>query len=156
MKPQSFIKVSWATWVQSTPSHIISFYMDFNIILWSVYVQKKKGGDALCGNLGRDSCRYSDSLRAGRSRDRIPVGGEVLRTRPDRPWGPHSLLYNGYRVFPGGKAAGEGPWPPTTSNTEVKEKVQLYLYSPSGPSGPVLWQTSPLPLSRNHVWMYFF
>jgi hypothetical protein len=26
--------------------------------------------------------------------------------RPNRPWGPPSLLYNGYRVFPGGKAAG--------------------------------------------------
>jgi len=24
---------------------------------------------------------------------------------PDRPWGPPSLLYNGYRVFPTGKAA---------------------------------------------------
>ena len=33
--------------------------------------------------------------------------GEIFRTRPDRPWGPPSLLYNGYRVFPGGKAAGE-------------------------------------------------
>ena len=32
-------------------------------------------------------------------------GGEIFRTRPDRPWGPPSLLYNGYRVFPGGKAA---------------------------------------------------
>jgi hypothetical protein len=30
---------------------------------------------------------------------------EIIRTRPDRPWGPPSLLYNGYRVFPGGKAA---------------------------------------------------
>jgi hypothetical protein len=29
-----------------------------------------------------------------------------FRTRPDRPWGPPSLVYNGYRVFPGGKAAG--------------------------------------------------
>jgi hypothetical protein len=28
---------------------------------------------------------------------------EIFRTRPDRPWGPPSLLYNGYRVFPGGK-----------------------------------------------------
>jgi hypothetical protein len=35
-----------------------------------------------------------------------PVGGEIFRTRPDRPWGPPNLLYNGYRVFPGGKAAG--------------------------------------------------
>jgi len=32
--------------------------------------------------------------------------GEIFRTRPDRLWGPHSLLYNGYRVIPGGKAAG--------------------------------------------------
>jgi hypothetical protein len=34
-----------------------------------------------------------------------PGGGEILRTHPDWPWGPPSLLYNGYRVFPGGKAA---------------------------------------------------
>jgi hypothetical protein len=32
--------------------------------------------------------------------------GEIFPTRPDQPWGPHSLLYNGYWVFPGGKAAG--------------------------------------------------
>ena len=30
-------------------------------------------------------------------------GGEIFRTCPDQPWGVHSLLYNGYRVFPGGK-----------------------------------------------------
>ena len=30
-----------------------------------------------------------------------PVGDEIFRTCPDRPWGPPSLLYNGYRVFPG-------------------------------------------------------
>jgi hypothetical protein len=35
-----------------------------------------------------------------------PGGGEIFCTRPDRPWGPPSLLYNGYRVFLGGKAAG--------------------------------------------------
>jgi len=33
-------------------------------------------------------------------------GGEIFRTRSDRPWSPPSLLYNGYRVFPAGKAAG--------------------------------------------------
>jgi len=27
---------------------------------------------------------------------------DIFCTRPDRPWGPPSLLYNGYRVFPGG------------------------------------------------------
>ena len=30
-------------------------------------------------------------------------GGEIFRTCPDRTWGPPSLLYNGYRVFSGGK-----------------------------------------------------
>ena len=29
--------------------------------------------------------------------------GEIFRTGPDRPWGPLSLLYNGYRIFPRGK-----------------------------------------------------
>jgi hypothetical protein len=33
-------------------------------------------------------------------------GGEIFRTHPDRPWGLPSLLYNGYRVFTGGKAVG--------------------------------------------------
>jgi hypothetical protein len=27
-----------------------------------------------------------------------PGGGEIFRTRPDRPWGPPNLLYDGYRV----------------------------------------------------------
>ena len=35
-----------------------------------------------------------------------PRGGEIFRTRTDRPWVSPSLLYNGYRVFPGGKVAG--------------------------------------------------
>ena len=30
-------------------------------------------------------------------------GGARFSARPDRPWGPPSLLYNGYRVFPVGK-----------------------------------------------------
>jgi hypothetical protein len=30
-----------------------------------------------------------------------PGGGEISRTRPDRPWGPPSLLYNGYWGFAG-------------------------------------------------------
>ena len=35
-----------------------------------------------------------------------PGGGEIFRTRTDQPWSPTSLLYNGYRVFLEGKAAG--------------------------------------------------
>ena len=32
-----------------------------------------------------------------------PVGSEIFRTCPDWLWGSPSLLYNGYRVLPGGK-----------------------------------------------------
>jgi hypothetical protein len=38
-----------------------------------------------------------------------PGGGQIFRTRPDRPWGPPSLLYNRYRAsFPGVKRPGRG------------------------------------------------
>jgi len=59
-----------------------------------------------------------------------PGGGEIFRTCPDRSWGPPRLLYNGYRVFPGSKAPGAWRWPPTPSSAEVKERVELYIYSP--------------------------
>ena len=57
--------------------------------------------------------------------------GGIFRTCPDRPWGPPSLLYNGYWVFPGGKVRpghDADPSPPTS--TEVKNRVELNLNSP--------------------------
>jgi hypothetical protein len=33
-------------------------------------------------------------------------GGDIFSSRQNRPWGLPSLLYNGYRVFPGGKVTG--------------------------------------------------
>ena len=33
----------------------------------------------------------------------IESGETRFSARPDRTWGPPRLLYNGYRVFPGGK-----------------------------------------------------
>jgi hypothetical protein len=45
------------------------------------------------------------SVIVGRSGDRIPVGGEVFGTLPDRTYSPSNLLCNGYRVIPGSKAA---------------------------------------------------
>jgi len=38
----------------------------------------------------------------------------------------------------GSQAAGAWRWPATPSSAEVKERVELYLYSPSGHSLPVL------------------
>jgi hypothetical protein len=80
-----------------------------------------------------------------------PGGGEIFRTRPDRPWGPPSLLYNGYRVsFPGVKLPGRGVDHPPSSSARVKERVELYLCSPSGPSWPVLGRTLPLRYILQH------
>ena len=75
-------------------------------------------------------------------------GPRFFRIRPDQPWGPPSLLYNGYRLsFPGVKRPGRGVDHLPPSSAEVKETVELYLYSPSGPSWPVPGRNLPLPLS---------
>jgi len=63
-------------------------------------------------------------------------GGSPHSSRP--ALGTPSLLCNEYRVFPGGKVAGAWRWPPTSSSDEIKERAELYLYSLSGPSWPVL------------------
>jgi hypothetical protein len=41
-------------------------------------------------------------------------------------------------LFPGSKRPGHGVDHPSPSSAEVKERVNLYLYSPSGPPWPVL------------------
>jgi hypothetical protein len=73
-----------------------------------------------------------------------PGRGDIFRTCPDRPWGLPSLLYNGYRVsFRGVKRPGRGVDHPPSSSVRVKERVQLYLYSTSGPSRPILGRSLP-------------
>jgi hypothetical protein len=65
---------------------------------------------------------------------RLGGGGAVIfRTRPPPAWGPLNLLYNRYQVcFPGVKWPGRGVKHPPLS-AEVKGRVELYLYFPSGP-----------------------
>ena len=79
-------------------------------------------------------------------RELNPGGCDIFLTSPDLPWNPPSLLYNGYRVFPRGIAAGAWRLPPTPSNAEFKGRVDLYLYPPSG-----LIQGRALPLPFWHV-----
>jgi hypothetical protein len=64
------------------------------------------------------------------------------------PWGPPNLLHNRYRITPGSKEAGVWPYPPITSDAEVKERVGLYLYSPSVPSWRVMGRILPFPILR--------
>ena len=80
--------------------------------------------------VGRDSpVGIATELRTGQSGDQISVGGEIYCT---------SLLYNGYRVVPGSKRQGRHVDHPPPSSAEVEGRVELYLYSPSGSSSPIL------------------
>ena len=62
---------------------------------------------------------YSDSLRVGRSGDRIPVEARFFNVHPDRPWGPKGL-------FPGGEAAGKSRWTPVPYLTTRLKKQLCY------------------------------
>ena len=86
----------------------------------------------------RELSQYSGSLRAGRSGDRIPMGARFstpLQTGSEF----HPASYTmGTGSFPGLKQPGRGVDHPPQSSAKVKERVELYLYSPSRPSWPVL------------------
>ena len=56
--------------------------------------------------------------------------GEIFRTCPDRPWGPPSLLYNGYRVFPGDKDRPGRDANPSPPSSAVVMKEQSYTSTP--------------------------
>jgi len=74
------------------------------------------------------------------------VGSEVFCTRRDWPWGPPSFLYNWYHVSClGVKRLGRGIDNPPPSGGDIKERVELYPYSSSGPLWPVLGST------KNHI-----
>jgi len=50
-------------------------------------------------------------------------GDEIFRTCPDWPWGPPSLLYNGYRVYSGSKnRPGRDADPSPPSNAVVMKE----------------------------------
>ena len=54
------------------------------------------------------------------------------------PGAPSASYTMGTGSSPGVKRPGRGVYHPAPSSAVVKETVELYLYSPSGPSWPVL------------------
>jgi hypothetical protein len=78
---------------------------------------------------------YQSTNRVQENTKKNHGGGEIFHICPDRYRGPLSLLYNGYRVsYPGLKLPRRGVNHPPHSSAEVKARVELYLYSLSGPS----------------------
>ena len=101
------------------------------------------------GGTGKLS-RYSDSLRAGRSGDRIPVGAKFSGPF-QKGSGTHPTSCTvGTGSFPGVKSPGRGVDHPPPSRVKVKERIELYIYSPFGLSWPVLGRALPLFLPHRH------
>ena len=75
--------------------------------------------------------------------------GEIFRTYPDLPWGPPSLLYNGYRVFPGGVKSGRG--------VALTPHPLLVPWSRKSRAIPILplWAVWPVQSLSACRWMHF-
>jgi hypothetical protein len=97
------------------------------------------------------------SLRAGQSGNRIPVGARFF-VAVQTGSGAHPASYTMRTGFLSRevKRPGRGVDHPPPSSAEVKDIVELYLYSTSGASWPVVGRTLPLPLSLFHAFKYIF
>jgi hypothetical protein len=58
-----------------------------------VYVVCCKTKGKMLANQDKETS--TDEVQSTRKYKKNPGGCEIFRTRPDRTWGPHSLLYNG-------------------------------------------------------------
>jgi hypothetical protein len=61
-------------------------------------------------------------------------GCEIFRNCPDRPWGPPSILYNRYRVFPEGKVrpGRDADHSPASSAEVMEEYVECRMRRKGG------------------------
>jgi hypothetical protein len=114
---------------QCSVHHWVHLFFNLTVLGWQS-----------CFIVGWDSVVGSELLRAGLYGDRIES-----RWGPDLPHpsrtalGPTLLPVQWVPgLFPGGKTARAWRWLPTSSSTEVKEWVDLYLCFSSGTSWPVV------------------
>ena len=84
------------------------------------------------------------SLRAWRSGDRNPVGARFSAPVQTGPGAHPASCTMGNGSFPWVKRPRRGAAHPLPSSAEVEGRVELYIYSPSGPSWPVIGWTLPL------------
>jgi hypothetical protein len=133
-------------WLMAAVTAIIAFWKSscFHLPLkcfFFAFAYRLKRGPRLLS-------RYSDSIRPARFGDRIPAGAR-LSAPVHTGSGAHPTSYTkGTGCFPRVKRSGRGvDHPPPHLSVEVKERVELYLYSTSGSSWPVVGCTLPLPLS---------
>ena len=85
--------------------------------------------------------RYSYSLRAGRSGDRIAVGARFSGSVHPGPGAYPASCTLGTGSFLEVKRPGRGADHPPPSKYRGHERLGLYLYSPSGPQWPVARRT---------------
>ena len=75
--------------------------------------------------------------------DRVSVGARYSAPVQAGP-GVHPASYTmGTESFPGVKRPGRGADHPPPSKRRGRERVELYLYLPSGPSWPAIGRTLP-------------
>jgi hypothetical protein len=125
------------------PKHVAG-YAVYNTINLHICICTCVGRDSSVGIATRDGLN-GPGIESRWGRDFLHLSRMAL--------GPTSLLYNGYRVFSRGKSAGAWRWSPTPPSAKVKDRIELYHYSPCGHSWPVLGWTLPLynrPATFNH------
>jgi hypothetical protein len=115
---------------------------NFALLLFSgVYYGSKLGQDSsvrIATGYGLDG----PGIESRRGRDFLYPFRQAL--------GAHPASYKmGTGSFSGVKRPGRGVDHPPPSSAEVKERVELYLYSPSRPSRPVLGWNLPLLFTFN-------
>jgi len=101
----------------------------------------------ITGSLGLGSLSTGWTVRGSN-----PGGGEIFRACPDRSWGPPSLLYNGYRVFPGGKERSGRDADPSPPSSAVIKKEESYTTTP--PMGRTAC-TEPQCLYKGALYLFF-